>query len=118
MKVVRGTAIYTGGGIYVTIGQMDNGMYFVGSEYGIEFFDEDTRSCDENDDMCCFWQEWYDEHCIKDGYDPDDAQVAFIDFCKRLDAKEEHLTDGYDEFSNYLPGEIYEHLIGDEEDEN
>lgn len=115
MRAVRGTAIYTGGGIYVTIGQMDNGMYFIGSEYGIEFFDTDTRSCDENGDMCGFDMDWHNKHVISDGYDPEEAQAAFKDFCERLDAKEEHLTDGYEEFSNFCHGEIALSLIGADE---
>lgn len=115
LKAVHGTAIYTGGGIYVCIGQLNNGKYFCGSIDYCSVFDADTREINEDeDDLACFWPDWCEKHEIaSEELNASHGEIIdmFKDFCKRLDANEEGLTDGYEEFSNYSSGEVYD-MIG------
>ena len=110
MKATHGTAIYTGGGIYVVIGELDNGLWFCGNNDWCGIFDEDTRTYDqENDDLACFWSDWCDQHEVKD-VNKKEVYAMFEDFCKRLDNKEDGITEGYEEFSNYAPGEVADYI--------
>lgn len=110
MKAIHGTAIYTGGGIYVAIGELDNGYYFYGSDYFCSIFDEDTRTYNfAEDGLACFWNDWCAKHEVK-SFDVKEINDMFEDFCKRLDKKESGLTNGYEKYSNYLPGEVWNRL--------
>lgn len=64
-KIKSATAIYTGGGIYIYYGELDNGTYFRTSDTDdcIEICDADT-SVDEAD-----YIEFYEEHRIKTAID-------------------------------------------------
>ena len=108
-RATHGTAIYTGGGIYNVIGQLDNGLWFYGGNDYIEVFDEDTRTYDEvNDGLACYWNDWCDKHRLE--VDKRQLYAMFYDFCQRLDNRESGLTDGYEEFSNYAAGEVTDYI--------
>lgn len=110
MKAIHGTAIYTGGGIYVVIGELDSGLWFCGNNDWCSIFDEDTRTYDnDNDDLACFLNEWCEAHEVKD-VDKKEVYAMFKDFCERLDKKEPDITKGYEEFSNYAPGEVTDYI--------
>ena len=105
MRAVHGTAIYTGGGCYTCIGELDNGLWFCGCNDWCEIIDKDSRSEDENNDLCVFDNDWMDKHVVKD-IDRESINKMFQDFCKRLDNSEEHIEDGYSKYSNYMAGEV------------
>ena len=109
MKAIHGTAIYTGGGCYSVIGELDNGLWFNGCMDFCEIIDADVRTKDENGDLACFYNEWLEKHVVND-YSPGEKWQMLKDFCIRLDNKESGLTEGYDELSNYIAGEVTEML--------
>ena len=105
MKIKHGTAIYTGGGFYTVIGELDNGLYFNGCNDWCAAFDEDTRTWDEEkDDLACFYNDWCEEHEVK--VNNKELKAAFKDFCERLAAREPGITKGYEKFSNYDADEV------------
>jgi hypothetical protein len=109
MKAMHGTAIYTGGGLYITIGQLDNGYYFFGYYESCDIFKEDTRAIDEdNNELACLYPEWYEENRIE--WDQNEVDEMHKDFCRRLDSGEKDLTAGYERFSNYVAGEVYDYM--------
>lgn len=105
MRAIHGTAIYTGGGCYSVIGELDDGRWFNGCMDWCEILDTDVRTVDENGDLMCFYNEWLDKHRIT-GIEPGTVWKMLEDFCDRLDSGEEGLTDGYGKFSNYCAGEV------------
>ncbi len=108
-KATHGTAIYTGGGLYVVIGQLDNGLWFYGGTDFCDIFDEDTRTYDnENDGLACFWNDWCEKHRVE--LDARQTYAMYYDFCRRLDNNEPGLTDGYEEYSNYAAGEVVDYI--------
>ena len=110
MKALHGTAIYTGGGFYTVIGELDNDYWFCGNNDWCAIFDEDTRTWDnDNNGLACFWNDWCEMHEVKD-FDLKEVYAMLEDFCKRLDANEPDITKGYEKFSNYLPGEVTDHI--------
>ena len=106
--------MYTGGGIYVVLGETDNKLYFVGDMDGVELYNSDVREEDEHGDMVCFYPEWQDKHRVETS---EDLAEVYKTFCRRLDAKEEGITKGWEEFSNYAPGEVYDHMYFEDETE-
>ena len=109
MKALHGTAIYTGGGQYSVIGELDNGYWFAGDNWGCNIFSRDVREYDEeNGDLAFYWNPWCVLHDVTYMFDTKDIYEMYEDFCKRLDAKEDGITDGYEEYSNYIPGEVCE----------
>ena len=118
LKATHGTAIYTGGGIYICIGQLNDGTYFCGNLDYCCTFDADTRSESEDGDLECLYTDWCEKHMIAsaaNGSNHGEIIEMFKDFCKRLDACEEGLTDGYEHFSNYCPSEVYDMMHFDED---
>jgi len=109
MKAIHGTAICTGDG-YSVIGNTDAGWFFHGTSDGwLEILADDPRSLDENGDMLCFDAEWTEKHRIANMNTPAACNMI-VDFCKRLDAEEAGITDGYEDFSNYIPGEVTRYI--------
>ena len=104
MKILKGTAIYTGGGFYTVIGKLDNGLFFCGCTDWAAVFDTDTRTEDENGGLCCFDADWCELHEVN--ADIKEIYQAFEDFCKRLDENEKDITAGFEKFSNYQTGEV------------
>lgn len=103
MKFTKGTAIYTGGGVYICIGQTDTGLFFNGCPDFCILTDIDTRTEDEDGLICCY-EDKMEGHIIADT--TEEVWRAFQDFCHRLDEGEEGITEGYEEFSNYARGEV------------
>ena len=108
MKAIHGTAIYTGGGFYVVIGELDNGLYFHGNNDFLEILNDDPRQLDDAGELVCYDADWSEKHCADNTVDIKEAYAMFEDFCRRLDAGEAGLTQGYEKFSNYLAGEVTE----------
>ena len=120
MKVVHGTAIYTGGGQYTLIGELDNGLWFCGfNDYCAvtnfdtrtsvrDFYNDDGYNVDNNDLAI-----YHMDLTLEEGYvvdvDLKEKYEMFYNFCKRLDAGEPGLTDGYEKYSNYQP-ELCEYI--------
>lgn len=107
MRFTKGTAMYTGGGIYVVLGETDNGLYFLGNCDCVDIYNADVREEDENGDMACFYPEWEELHRVETS---EDLVEPFKNFCRRLDAKEEGITEGWEAFSNYAAGEVYDYM--------
>lgn len=122
MRATHGTAIYTGGGFYICIGELDNGNYFVGGMDCIEIVNADPRIEIEDFDG---WKsygfddiDWILEHEVEateNGKESNGIIDMFKDFCKRIDNREPNLTDGYEDFSNYCSGEVYEMMLFDQD---
>lgn len=106
MKITHGTAMYTGGGFYSVIGEIDDGNYFVGNTDWCCVVDADPREKDEFGEWNFFHIEWLEDHDVH--VDANEIYPMFKDFCERLDAEELDITKGWDELSNYLPGEVTE----------
>lgn len=110
-RATHGTAICTGNG-YSVIGEDENGFFFHATTDGwLEILDHDgdPRKLDGNGDMLCFNAEWTEKHRMAIRNMP--VAIDFIlDFTKRLDAEEEGITEGYDDFSNYIPGEVTRYI--------
>lgn len=115
MKITHGTAMYTGGGFYTVIGEVDDGNYFVGNMDWCVVVDTDPRDSDEFGEWNFFHIEWLEDHDIH--ADVNEIYPMFKDFCERLDAEEKDITKGWDEFSNYIPGEVMEMIDFSEFDE-
>ena len=110
MRATHGTAIYTGGGIYNVIGETDNGYWFFGGPDWCSIVDSDIREEDKenNNDLVCYYNDWLEKHEVK--VNVQEIYEMFEDFCRRLDAKEPGITDGYEEYSNYIPGEVTDYI--------
>ena len=107
MKITHGTAMYTGGGFYSVIGEVDDGNYFVGNTDWCVVIDTDPRCKDEFGEWNFFHIEWLEDHNVHD-VDANEMFFMFKDFCERLDANEQDITKGWDKLSNYIPGEATE----------
>lgn len=110
MKITNGTAIYTGGGNYTIIGKINNGLWFNGCNEWCAIFDEDTRTKNEDGELMCIYNEWCEKHDKTSEFNHKEIVEMFKDFCKRLDNNEEGITKGYEEFSNYIPGEVTDYI--------
>lgn len=110
MRATHGTAIYTGGGIYNVIGETDNGYWFFGGPDWCTIVDSDIREEDKenDDDLVCYYNDWLEKHEVK--VNVQEIYEMFEDFCRRLDAKEPGITDGYEKFSNYAAGEVTDYI--------
>ena len=105
MKFAHGTAIYTGGGCYIVIGETDKkGTYFYGCTDFCEIMTLDPRTKNEYGDLICMYTEEIEPYVIET--DRDETWRIFEDFCTRLDNEEPNITDGYEDFSNYCAGEV------------
>lgn len=115
MKITHGTALYTGGGFYSVVGEIDDGNYFVGNTDWCCVVDADPREKDEFGEWNFFYNEWLEDHDVH--ADAKEIYTMFKDFCERLDANEQDITKGWDELSNYIPGEVTEMIDFSEFDE-
>ena len=62
MNIKTSQAIYTGGGIWLFIGELENGNYFLTDDYGCTLiFDTDPIDLDES-----LTDEWQEAHTIED----------------------------------------------------
>ena len=124
IKIIKGTAIYTGGGIYIIVGKLNDGNY-VNTDgcfwdvYNDNAMDKVDTSIYEEicDDMCNYEHpQWCNEHRISEHYRKKDILRAIKKFCKDLDngKGDEYLIDEFKKTDNYMSGElmiyVYEHL--------
>lgn len=58
MKINDVTTEYTGGGIYIFMGELDNGIYFMCDDMYINFLNADPRKAGE----AVYYIEWQEEH--------------------------------------------------------
>lgn len=106
MKIVKGTAIYTGGGCYSIIGKLDNGLWFNGCNEWCSVLSKDTRTLNKYEELACFCNNWCEKYDVTSKFNYKELVEAFKDFCIRLDNNEPGITDGYENFSNYIVGEV------------
>ena len=69
MKIISATAFYTGGGVYLLTGSLDNGNYFITNTAVLPdiLIDEVDANPDDNLDEACT-SEWYDAHIVDDHF--------------------------------------------------
>ena len=96
-KIKTATAVYTGGGIYIFYGQLENGLNFrVGDEEEpVYICDSDTES-EEAD----YW-EFYEEHTVE--------ELREEDFKTFYNAMLTHILNGgatHGRWSNFSPNEL------------
>lgn len=96
-KIKTATACYTGGGIYIYYGQLENGLYFrAGDEEEVIYICNANTSTEEAD-----YLEFYEEHTIEEL-----KGKTFITFFNLMIA---HVLEGgatFDEWSNYSKSEL------------
>lgn len=71
-RIAEVDAEYTGGGIYVYMGMMDDGTFFHALDtdcYDVEFLDTDPREAGDD----AFYAEWQQEHTIKEYCDTEEV---------------------------------------------
>lgn len=98
-RIRTATACYTGGGIYIYYGQLENGLYFrTADEYWeIDICDADTEA-EEAD-----YSEFYEAHTVE--VIPEDSE----DFKIFWNAMLRHILDGkptHGKWSNYDPTDL------------
>ena len=116
LKIIKGTAIYTGGGIYIIVGKLNDGNYVNTDGCFWDVYSDnakdkvDTSIYEEIcDDMCNYEHpQWCDEHRISEHYRKKDILRAIKKFCKDLDngKGDEYLVDEFKETGNYSSGEL------------
>lgn len=87
MKVIDVTTEYTGGGIYVFMGKLDNGLYFMCDDMCVNFLDADPREAGDD----AYYLEWQEEHAV--GFDMDYPYF----FIQMSDWIRENKPDDYDD---------------------
>lgn len=106
MKILNGTAIYTGGGYYIVLGKIDNGLYFCGTNEWCAICDMDTKTENEDGDFACFDIEWFEKHDKSSEFSYKEIVEMFKDFCLRLAQEEDGITNGYENLDNYISSEV------------
>ena len=79
MKPINGELIYTGGGIYVGIGQTDDGNWYM-ADHGndaVRIVNANPNDAPNNGDDA-WYPEWQDEHLVKDYRDGERDTVQFL----------------------------------------
>lgn len=106
MRAKHGTAIYTGGGIYSLLGELDNGLYFCGDNFYIGIYNEDVRTWNKKEDcLAYFYNDWCEAHEVE--ADQNEVAAMIKDFCTRLQDNEPELTQGFTDFSNFDGAEVF-----------
>ena len=110
LRVEHGTATYTGGGFYTIIGELNNGLYFVGFNDYCCIIDVDPRTkandaphepyeVYDDDELAIYYNDFLKVHTVE--IDTQEKYRIFEDFCRRLDSKEKDIEKGYEEFKNH-----------------
>lgn len=102
-KIKSATACYTGGGIYIYYGQLENGLYFRSTDFWdvIWICDSDTEA-EEAD-----YSEFYEAHTVEEITNEDEHKAFF-------NAIISHILDGkpaHGDFNNYDPGDLVARII-------
>ena len=100
-KIKYAYAVYTGGGIWLFYGQLENGNYFLTDDYGTtQILDTDPSDFDES-----LYEDWQQEHLIKDLEDNEriDFGNQLLDWLETADSEyrggiEEREIDYYREY--------------------
>ena len=80
MKIKEAFAVYTGGNIWLFYGQLENGSYFLTDDYGwTQILNADPSDLEEST-----YQEWQDEHLIKELSDKVDLMYFLEDLLNYL----------------------------------
>lgn len=61
MKFIDVTTEYTGGGIYIFMGKLDNGIYFMCDDMYASFLDADPREAGDD----AYYTEWQEKHDVE-----------------------------------------------------
>ena len=110
LKIIKGTAIYTGGGIYIVVGKLNDGNYIITDEQSIGIVADNPM--EEDDDLSCDYHysniNWIIERDLLINYKIENLLKAIKKFCKDLDngKGDEYLIDEFKETDNYMPGEL------------
>ena len=105
-EFVSVTPIYTGGGIYVYLGELANGNYFMASDWSIgcvgdiRILDADPREAGDD----CWYAEWQEPHFVRDL----DGDECFQMWNSMIDFIIENKPEG-----NYSMSEIEERIVLD-----
>ena len=77
MNITKASAVYTGGGIWLFHGELDDGTYFLTDDNGCtQILDEDpSKDFDES-----LYLEWQQAHLVRDL----DDETERVDFCNKL----------------------------------
>lgn len=113
LQITKGAAVYTGGGVYVILGKLSDGNYFVQStcfEPSI-FNGEITEHSESIDDLVCFDSEWCENHDVTSHYSESVLDELSREFCKALDKDRTLCIEEYKELQNYIPGEIENNMF-------
>lgn len=115
LKIVKGTAIYTGGGIYNILGKLNDGKYIFANDQFITVIerlknDESNFLMDKDNDYDYHYcnPNWLDERDKTNEYQISDLLRAIKKFCKDLDKGKGdlYLVDEFENTENYSPGEL------------
>jgi hypothetical protein len=97
------TACYTGGGVYIYYGQLENGLFFHAADTSdfIWISDADTST----EEACYF--EYYEKHNVETITDPDVFKTLW-------NAIIEHVLDkkpSFDKWNNYSPSDLKRRIL-------
>ena len=95
-KIKEAEYAYTGGGIYVIVGELENGNFFM---HDASFYDTrilTERPDFENDDV--WYPEWQEEHLIEDLNTKKDGAFFFLQAYKWIKKN----IEGYDKYLDYI----------------
>lgn len=117
LKIIKGTAIYTGGGIYIIIGKLNDGNIIISNNQGWDILNPNKTNNDDEyiarwDDVSWIldnmYVEIYEKYEVNNDYQDRDVLRAIKKFCKDLDngKGDEYLVDEFKETGNYSSGEL------------
>lgn len=101
-KIKSATACYTGGGIYIYYGQLENGLYFRAWDECDAAYICDTNTSTE----AAEYAEFYEQHAVQEI-----TGEAFEIFWNQILS---HIINGgpaFDKWSNYLKSDLQERMI-------
>ena len=110
LRIEHGTATYTGGGFYTILGELNNGLYFVGFNDCCYILDIDPRTkaaeaphedyeIFEPDDLAIYYGDFLEVHNVE--IDTHEKYKIFEDFIKRLDSGEKGIDRGFEDYTNH-----------------
>lgn len=117
LKIIKGTAIYTGGGIYIIIGKLNDGNIIISSNQGWDILNPNKTNNDDEfiarwDDVSWIldnmYVEIYEKYEVNNDYQDRDVLRAIKKFCKDLDKGKGdlYLIDEFRGTGNYSSGEL------------
>ena len=112
MKIIHGAAFGTGGGCIAVIGETDNGLWFIGDNWGGNVIKFDVRkTCGEmngdewkytdDDDLAAFYIDFNEDKYVVDVDEKEWANM-YRDFCVRYDCREREITKGFEKYDSHI----------------